>query len=338
VANLITLRQPSGTKRVVFFGLPPVREIDLIGAIDVFSTANQISGGKPLYELKVISAEPVKGGRLSGMFGVSLSCDGDYRSFRGEIDTLLVPGGRGVEEKTAAPSALAWLRKAAKGSRRVGSICTGTFLLAQAGLLDGRRVATHWAFAADLARRYPKVTVDPDPIWIQDGNYYTSAGVTSGIDLSLALLEEDHGAALALEVARMMVVFLKRPGNQAQFSVSLAAQKTERKPLHELRVWMAEHLTADLSVEALAKRVAMSPRNFQRAFAAEAGKPPARFVEDLRIEAARRHLERTTQGLAEIADRCGFGSADVMGRAFARLLHATPGEYRSRFRSSGIGK
>jgi transcriptional regulator GlxA family with amidase domain len=331
-------RSPSGTKRVVLFGLPPVREMDLIGAVDVFATANQIAGGKPLYDLKIVSAETVKRGRIAGMFGVYLSCDGDYRSFKMEIDTLLIPGGLGVEEKTASPAAIQWLRKAAKSSRRVGSICTGTFLLAQAGLLDGRQVTTHWRFAAELARKYPKVRVDPAPIWIQDGNYYTTAGVTAGIDLSLALLEEDHGAALALDVARMMVVFLKRPGNQTQFSVSPAAQKTERKPLHELQIWLGEHLSADLSVEALAKRVAMSPRNFQRVFTAEAGKSPARYVEELRIEAARRHLERTRQSLDEIADRCGFRSADVMGRVFLRLLHATPGEYRGRFRSSGIQK
>jgi transcriptional regulator GlxA family with amidase domain len=328
----------SGTKRIVFFGLPPIREFDLIGAVDVFATANQINGGKPLYDLKILSAESVKDSRIAGMFGVSLSCDGDYRSLRMEIDTLLVPGGLGVEEKMACPGALKWLQKVAKDCRRVGSICTGTFLLAQAGLLDGRRVTTHWRFAAELARRYPKVRVDPDPIWVQDGNYYTSAGVTSSIDLSLALLEEDHGAALALEVARMMVVFLKRPGNQAQFSVSLAAQRTECKPLNELQVWMAEHLKADLSVAALAQRVAMSPRNFQRVFTAEAGKPPALYVEELRMEAARRYLERTTQSLAEIADSCGFGSADIMGRVFIRRLHATPGEYRSRFGSSGIRK
>jgi transcriptional regulator GlxA family with amidase domain len=329
---------PLGSKRIVFFGLPPVREIDLIGAVDVFATANQIAGGKPLYDLKIISAEPVKRKQIAGMFGVSLSCDGDYRSFKMEVDTLLIPGGLGVEEKTAAPAALQWLRKVAKRSRRIGSICTGTFLLAQAGLLDGRRVTTHWRFAAQLARRYPKIQVDPDPIWIQDGRYYTTAGVTSGIDLSLALLEDDHGAALALDVARMMVVFLKRPGNQTQFSVSLAAQMTERKPLHELQVWLASHLSTDLSVEALAKRVAMSRRNFQRLFTAETGVPPARYVENLRIEAARRYLERTTQSLDEIAHRCGFGSADVMGRVFVRVLRATPGEYRGRFRSSGIRK
>lgn len=326
----------SGTRRLVFFVVPAVRELDLIGAVDVFASANRIAGGRPLYDVEVISAE--RGAKVAGMCGISLFCSGDYRSFRGEIDTLLVPGGPGVERGAPSAGAVRWLRRAATRSRRVGSICTGAFLLAHAGLLDGRRATTHWAFAAELARRYPRVEVDPDPIWVQDNNLYTSAGVTSGIDLSLALLEEDHGAALALEVARTLVVFLRRPGNQAQFSVSLASQAVERKPLHELRVWMAEHLTADLSVPALAQRVAMSPRNFQRVFAAETGTSPARFVEALRIEAARRHLERTTESLDEIAERCGFRSADVLGRSFARLLKATPGEYKSRFRSSGIAE
>ena len=318
------------TKRIVFFTLPPVREIDLVGAVDVFTSANRAVGGKPLYGIKVVNAEKARADRkIVGMCGLSLYCDLDFRSFRGEIDTLLIPGGTGVEESYP---------DAATDSRRVGSICTGAFLLAHAGLLDGRRAATHWAFAAELAKRYPKVNVDPEPIWIQDDNFYTSAGVTAGIDLSLALLEEDHGAALALEVARVLVVFLRRPGNQAQFSVSLGRQSMERNPLRELRVWMAEHLTADLSVPALAQRVAMSPRNFQRVFTNEAGKSPARYVEELRIETARRLLERTTQSMDEIADRCGFGSADVLARAFTRVLQATPGEYRNRFRSSGIGK
>jgi transcriptional regulator GlxA family with amidase domain len=327
------------TKRIVFFTLPPVREIDLVGAVDVFTSANRAVGGKPLYDLKVVSAEKARADKnIAGMCGLSLHCDSDFRSFQGEIDTLLVPGGIGVEDKNANAAAVRWLRQASKRARRVGSICTGAFLLAYAGLLDGRRVATHWAFAAELVKRYPKVNVDPEPIWIQDQNFYTSAGVTAGIDLSLALLEEDHGAALALEVARVLVVFLRRPGNQGQFSVSLATQSMERKPLHELRVWMAEHLTADLSVPALAQRVAMSPRNFQRVFTNEAGKSPARYVEELRIETARRLLERTTQSMDEIADRCGFGSADVLARAFTRVLQSTPGEYRNRFGSSGIGK
>ena len=330
---------PAETKRIVFFTLPPVREIDLVGAVDVFTSANRAVGGKPLYGIKVVNAEKARADRkIVGMCGLSLYCDVDFRSFRGEIDTLLIPGGTGVEESYPDAAAVQWLRQAATDSRRVGSICTGAFLLAHAGLLDGRRAATHWAFAAELAKRYPKVNVDPEPIWIQDDNFYTSAGVTAGIDLSLALLEEDHGAALALEVARVLVVFLRRPGNQAQFSVSLGRQSMERNPLRELRVWMAEHLTADLSVPALARRVAMSPRNFQRVFTKEAGKSPARYVEELRIETARRLLERTTQSMDEIADRCGFGSADVLARAFTRVLQSTPGEYRDRFRSSGIGK
>jgi transcriptional regulator GlxA family with amidase domain len=330
---------PAGTKRIVFFTLPPVREIDLVGPLDVFTSANRAVGGKPLYDLQIVSAEKARpDGKIAGMGGLSLHCQNDFHTFSGEIDTLLVPGGIGVEEKNPDPAAVEWLRRAAAGSRRIGSICTGTFLLAYTGLLDGRRVTTHWAFASELARRYPKVNVKPDPIWIQDDQFYTSAGVTAGIDLCLALLEEDHGAALALEVARVLVVFLRRPGNQAQFSVSLATQAGERKPLHELRVWMAEHLTADLSVPALARRVAMSPRNFQRVFTSETGRTPARYVEELRLETSRRLLERTTQSLDEIADRCGFASADVLGRAFTRILLTTPSEYRNRFLSSGIGK
>jgi transcriptional regulator GlxA family with amidase domain len=329
---------PGETKGIVLFTLPPVREIDLVGAVDVFTSANRAVGGKPLYDIKIVNAERARADRkIAGMCGLSLCCHADFRSFRGEIDTLLVPGGVGVEERKPDAAALQWLRQAATGSRRVGSICTGAFLLAH-GLLDGRRTATHWAFAAELAKRYPKVNVDPEPIWIQDDNFYTSAGVTAGIDLSLALLEEDYGAALALEVARVLVVFLRRPGNQAQFSVSLGRQTLERNSLRELRVWMAEHLTADLSVPALAQRVAMSPRNFQSVFTSGAGKSPARYVEELRVETARRLLERTTQSMDEIADCCGFGSADVLARAFTRVLQLTPGEYRSRFRSSSVGK
>jgi transcriptional regulator GlxA family with amidase domain len=327
------------TKRIVLFTLPPVREMDLVGAVDVFTSANRAVGGKPLYDVKIVSAEKARADRrIEGMCGLSLQCHADFRGFGGQIDTLLVPGGTGVEERRPEAAALQWLQKTVMNVRRVGSICTGSFLLAEAGLLDGRRATTHWAFAPELAKRFPKVNVDPAPIWVQDGNYYTSAGVTAGIDLSLALLEEDHGAALALEVARVLVVFLRRPGSQAQFSVSLKTQSAESNPLHELRVWMAEHLAADLSVPALAKRVGMSPRNFQRVFKSEVGKSPAHYVEELRIETARRLLERTMHSMDEIADRCGFTCSDVLARSFTRVLQLTPGEYRHRFRSSGIAK
>ncbi len=324
----------SERKRIALLVFPPVREIDIVGPRDVFSTANRLSGKRPLYEVTVIRTGSKH--EIVGMSGLSLICHHDYRSFRGEIDTLLVPGGIGSEEGHPTEGALKWLRTAAAKSRRVGSICTGAFLLAGAGLLDGRRVTTHWAFASELASRFPKVKVDPTPIWIQDGNIYTSAGVTSGIDLSLALIEEDHGSSLALEVARNLVVFLRRPGTQAQFSVSLGSQTGEKNALHELIVWIAEHLDKDLSIPVLASRTAMSPRNFQRVFTSTIGKSPARFVEELRVETARRQIERTAKSLDEIAARCGLGSADAMRRSFLRLLDSTPSEYRNRFHSSGI--
>lgn len=249
-----------------------------MGPLDVFTSANRAVGGKPLYDLQIVSAEKARpDGKIAGMCGLSLHCHSDFHTFSGEIDTLLVPGGVGVEEKNPDQGAVEWLRRAAASSRRIDSICTGTFLLAYAGLLDGRQVTTHWAFASELARRYPKGTSNPTP---------------SGF----------------------------------------------KKPLHELRVWMADPLTADLSVPALARRVAISPRNFQRVFTSETGQTPARYVEELRLETSRRLLERTTQSLDEIADRCGFASADVLGRAFTRVLLTTPSEYRSRFLSSGIGK
>jgi transcriptional regulator GlxA family with amidase domain len=254
-----------------------------------------------------------------------------YSTVDGEIDTLLVPGVQ-PEKVQLSPAVLRWFRSRASKCRRVGSICTGAYILAQAGLLDGKRVATHWAFVNEFSSRFPKVSIDGNPIWIRDGNIYSSAGVTSGIDLSLALVEEDHGQKVALEVARMLLVFLCRPGNQAQFSVSLREQRTGNRPIRDLQVWMVENLQSDLSTPALAARV---ERNFQRVFIREIGKSPALYVENLRLEAVRRKLESTNRGLEEIASVCGFNSADVMSRSFQRHLQTTPAEYRARFRTSG---
>jgi transcriptional regulator GlxA family with amidase domain len=226
-------------------------------------------------------------------------------------------------------------RSRASKCRRVGSICTGAYILAQAGLLDGKRAATHWAFVNEFSSRFPKVAIDGNPIWIRDGNIYSSAGVTSGIDLSLALVEEDHGQKVALEVARILVVFLCRPGNQAQFRVSLREQRTDNRPLRDLQVWIVENLQSDLSTPALAARVAISDRNFQRVFTREIGRPPALYVEEVRLEAVRRKLESSNRGLEEIASACGFNSADVMSRSFQRHLKTTPAEYRARFCTSG---
>jgi transcriptional regulator GlxA family with amidase domain len=247
------------------------------------------------------------------------------------VDTLLVAGGLGAREQRCSRDYLDWLGDQAARARRFGSICTGAWVLAEAGLLDGRRATTHWGSCGELARRYPRVTVDPDPIYVRDGNCYTSAGVTAGIDLALALVEEDLGRAVALRVARLLVVFLRRPGGQAQFSTTLAAQARERGTLGDLVAWMADHVRGDLSVAALARRAAMSPRNFARHFADEVGTTPARYVEGLRLEAARRRLEATTLSVEEVAGASGFGSAEILRRAFRRRLGVTPGQYRTTF-------
>jgi len=216
----------------------------------------------------------------------------------------------------------------------VASVCTGTMLLAEAGLLDGRRAVTHWAYCEALGRRYPKLAVEPDAIFVRDGKFWSSAGVCAGMDLALALAEEDHGRELALTIARWMVIFLKRPGGQSQFSVGLAAQATEHERIRELQSWAQAHLGSDLGIAKLAKRVAMSPRNFARVFAREVGETPARWVERARVEAARRLLEESDEGVDAIAALCGFGSAETLRRAFLRQLRVAPSAYRARFRSA----
>ncbi|SKB07114.1 transcriptional regulator, AraC family with amidase-like domain [Prosthecobacter debontii] len=324
----------ASNRRIVILMYPRVRELDVAGVTDVFSTANTLLPAERRYQITYAATEAAE--QIEGMYGLGLRNGPHYSTLRGRIDTVIVPGGMGSELSEPPAKLLTWLRKQATTARRMGSVCTGAWLLAQAGLLDGRRATTHWAYARELASSFPKVIVDPNPIWVKDGCFYSSAGATSGIDLSLALVEEDHGRKIALEVARMLVVFLCRPGNQAQFSVSLREQTTEDRPLRDLQVWMQENLTKDLSVPALATKAAMSERNFQRVFTREIGMPPSQYVEEMRIEAVRRKLERSTQGMEEIAQACGFSSADVMGRSFMRQLHITPTEYRSRFRSSGI--
>jgi transcriptional regulator GlxA family with amidase domain len=215
----------------------------------------------------------------------------------------------------------------------VGGICTGVFLLAEAGLLDGCRAVTHWAFCDELARRYPTIKVDPDPIFLRDGRFYTTAGMTAGMDLALALVQDDLGRDVALATARLLVLFLKRPGGQSQFSAHLAAQLDGDGPIAELQRWILDHLDTDLTVEALAERVHMSPRNFVRNFEREAGAPPGVFVEGARLDAARRALEDSEDQLETIAKRCGFTSAEILRRLFQRRLGVSPTSYRKRFRS-----
>jgi transcriptional regulator GlxA family with amidase domain len=233
------------------------------------------------------------------------------------------------------PDLLDAVRAAHEAGARMVSLCTGAFVLAAAGLLEGRRATTHWAAAAELARRYPAVEVDPEPIYLRDGDVWTSAGVTAGMDLALALVEEDLDREAALTIARHLVLFLRRPGNQSQFSASLAAQQPERESLREVQRLIAERPADDLSVEALARRAHMSPRNFARAFRAETGITPARYVERVRLEAARRELEDTPRPLSAVAASCGFGTAETMRRAFLRGLEVGPAEYRRRYRATG---
>ncbi|HEY3975582.1 MAG TPA: GlxA family transcriptional regulator [Candidatus Sulfotelmatobacter sp.] len=309
--------------------VPPMRTLDVFGPAEVFGDANWLRGGDPAYKVNIISACADR--MVSNHLGTPVQTDRTFREYRGAIDTLLVAGGMGPRELRYEPGFLDWLRLQSTRARRFGSICTGAFVLAKAGLLDGRRATTHWNWASELAHDHPRVAVDPDPIYVRDGSCYTSAGVTAGIDLCLALVEQDLGRPLALRIAQMMVVFLRRPGGQSQFSATLEAQTRESRPLGDLLAWLPDHLRRDLSVESLSRRAAMSPRNFARLFRQEVGKTPGKHVEDLRLESARRQLESTSLSLEEIADACGLASAEILRRMFRRRLQTTPGQYRGSF-------
>jgi transcriptional regulator GlxA family with amidase domain len=326
----------SATRRVVLLAFPDVQVLDVTGPLEVFANANrrldaQQDRRSPRYTIEIVATQA---GPLRTMSGLQIVADRSFRDVRGPIDTLLVAGGEGTRAALRDRALIDFIRRAAPRARRVASICSGTFLLAEAGLLDGKRATTHWAFAGELARSYPRVRVETDPIFVRDGKVWSSAGVCAGMDLALALAGKDHGRELALEVAQWMVIFLKRPGGQSQFSVGLAAQATEHERIRELQVWAHAHIAADLGVAALAKRVAMSPRNFARVFAREVGETPARWVERARIEAARRLLEESEDGIERVAERCGFGTAETLRRAFQRQLHVSPAAYRGRFRSA----
>ncbi|HEY7434861.1 MAG TPA: GlxA family transcriptional regulator [Methylomirabilota bacterium] len=318
-------------RRVVLVAMPCTEVVEVGGVLDVFSRVNETlaEAGKATrgYVVEVVSpAQTVR-----TWPGLRLAAERSYRAVRGPIDTLIVTGIDGPDDVQRDPHLPRWLAGMAEQTRRVVGLCTGSFLLAEAGLLDGRRATTHWAFCEELARRYPAVHVESDPIYVRDGGVYTSAGATAGIDLALALVEQDLGRRLALAVAQWMVVFLKRPGGQAQFSAQLSMQLADREPLRDLQAWLIDHPGADLSVEALAQRVHMSPRNFFRVFVREIGMTPGRFVERARVEAARRLLEETPRGVPDVAAACGFGSPETMRLAFRRTLGVSPRGYRSRF-------
>jgi len=318
------------SRRVVMVAMPCQEVVEIGGALDIFYAANgRLPPGRG-YAVEVVS--PVA--TVREWPGLRLASDRSYRAVRGDIDTLIVTGIDEPDDARRDPDLIRWLARIAPRTRRVAGLCTGTFVLAEAGLLDGRNATTHWMDCDELARRFPAITVQRDPIYVRDRGIYTSAGSTAGLDLVLALVEEDVGRRVALQVAQRMVFFLKRPGGQAQFSAQLSTQIAEREPLRDLQAWIPDHPGLDLSVDALARRAAMSPRNFFRVFVREIGMTPGRFVERVRVEAARRLLEETTRGIPDVAAACGFGSPETMRIAFRRALGVNPQSYRSRFHTT----
>jgi transcriptional regulator GlxA family with amidase domain len=320
------------TRRIIIVVVPPVDELDLVGPLQVFNSVNRLAG-RTIYTMEVVTnADRLT---IEGEGGVlTFMARHHFSSVEGACDSVLVVCGLGSRSvRDAAMSA--WLKSRAGEVRRMGAVCVGAFLLAEAGLLDGRRATTHWKFGREMATRFPAVRVEHEPLWVRDGNIYTCAGISAGIDLALAWVEEDCGAGLAHEAARELVLFLRRPGGQPQISVSLASQASEMMSIRELQIWIAEHLETRLSVDDLADRMAMSVRHFERVFTREVGTTPAQYVLQMRVEAARRLLERTDRGLKQVASAAGFGNVDVMRRGFVRLLGITPRRYRELAVSSG---
>jgi transcriptional regulator GlxA family with amidase domain len=313
-------------RRVILLVVEDAQSLDVMGPVEVFHHANDFIPGA--YRVEVVG--PTEGGSVTLSNGLALSAaplpDPPPRH-----DTLVVAGGPGARAASGDPAVVDWVGRASARAARTVSVCTGAYLLAAAGLLEGRRATTHWNFTDGLAARHPGVEVDPDPVFVRDGNVWTSAGVTAGMDLSLALVEEDLGPEVALAVARLLVVFLKRPGGQSQFSGALSAQQAARPALRELQGWIAGNLAEELSVAALAARASMSERSFARAFRREVGQTPAAYVEALRVERARALLEGGAPSLEMVARATGFHSAEVLRRAFHRRVGIGPAAYRERF-------
>ncbi|BBY63145.1 GlxA family transcriptional regulator [Mycolicibacterium helvum] len=312
-------------RSVVILGFPGVQALDLVGPHDVFTGAALLTEGG--YRVSVASHDGQPVTTLTGLAFV-----GEAMPEPRDIDTLILPGGAGVDAARDDPATMAWIRRAADNSRRVVSVCTGAFLAAQAGLLDGCRATTHWAFAHRMAREFPAVTVDHEPIFLRSSDKtWTAAGVTAGIDLSLALVEEDYGTEVAQTVARYLVLYLRRPGGQTQFAAPVWMPRARRQPIRDVQDAIESRPGAAHSIADLARRAAMSPRHFTRVFTDEVGEAPGAYVERVRTEAARRQLEETDDTVVAIAARCGFGTSETMRRNFIRRIGVSPDQYRRTF-------
>lgn len=330
VTGSLGARRHDASRRIVLVGFDGMQLLDLAGPLEVFTAADQIAGGGA-YDVRVATPG---GQRVRTSSGVELSAEvalAEVASRLGSVDTVLVVGGTGSRTICDDQTFLRDLHSVAQDADRVASVCTGALVLAAAGLLDGYRATTHWASCAHLAQRHPAVEVAPDRIYVRDRDRWTSAGVTAGIDLALAMVDDDLGAEVAHQVATQLVVFARRPGGQAQFSVALQTQAARTPAIAELQRWLPDHLDEDLTVTRLASRAAMSPRTFARRFRREAGLTPAAHVEALRVEAARRLLETTDHGVAAIARTVGLGHAETLHRAFRRRVGTTPDRYRQHF-------
>ncbi|MBT2456833.1 GlxA family transcriptional regulator [Streptomyces sp. ISL-86] len=320
--------------RVVIAAFSGVELLNVTGPAEVFSVATRVAGtGRPGYTVRIATAE---GEPVVTSSGIRLMADLTLGEVNGDVDTLLVSGAVRVDDDGVEPvlhsGIIDWLQEAAPGTHRLGSICSGAHLLAAAGLLDGLSATTHWRTAARLAADHPRVTVDPDPIFIREGRLWTCAGIASGMDMALAMVTEDYGPELALATARTMVMYVKRAGGQSQFSVPLALPADPGNRIDDLRMWIGEHLTENLSAEALAARLHLSVRHFSRLFQRRTGATSTAYVESVRLEAARQLLQDSGHGLPEIAALSGLGSVESLHRSFRRHLGTTPAAYRRRFR------
>ncbi len=317
-------------RHIAILGYDDLTGLDLVGPMEAFASAHLNSpkaGREACYRLTIAALEEKT---FRSQFGLTITAEKSLFDLR-DVDTFLIPGGSGLRKRNGHPRLTAWLQKNAGSIRRIGSICTGIYGLAPSGLLNGRKVATHWKFAADVAKRYPSLKVNSESLYVRDGKFWTAAGVTAGIDLSLALIEEDFGSEVALSVARELVVYMKRSGGQEQYSEPLKFQVQSRGRFADLLPWMLAHLDQDLSVEALATQVSLCPRQFSRRFTQEFGSSPASFVRRLRLDEARRRLSAPECTVERVACSVGFSDGDNFRRAFERSFGIAPSAYRERF-------